>query len=326
MSTAADRQPTHELATESLTTSSETAALRDVVKREVAKAIVGHEEAVELTTMAAVVGGHVLLEGPPGIAKTLLANAVAHTLGISFNRMQFTPDTTPRHIAGDTIVRMGEHVFVPGPVFTNLLLADEINRAEPRTQAALLEAMEEHHVTVDGQTHWLPSPFIVLATQNPYEQEGVHPLPESQLDRFLFKVKMEYGSEQDEVEVVRLPHTGLAPDVVGEIQPLLSPALLVSAQRELDATHVPDDVAHYAVGIIRRTRELPEVRLGASPRAALHLVAAAKANARLDGRQEVERRDVDRMVVPVLRHRLLMASGTAESAIDTALGLVRRSD
>jgi MoxR-like ATPase len=305
---------------------SETATLRAVVQAEVAKAIVGHEEAVELTTLAAVVGGHVLLEGPPGVAKTLLANAVAHTLGISFNRMQFTPDTLPRHIAGETVMRLGEPVFLPGPVFTNLLLADEINRAEPRTQAALLEAMEEHHVTVDGQTHWLPSPFIVLATQNPYEQEGVHPLPESQLDRFLFKVNMEYGSEQQEVDVVRLPHAGLAPDVVGEIQPLLSPALLVSAQRELDATHVSDDVAHYAVRIIRKTRELPDVRLGASPRAALHLVAAAKANARLDGRQEVERRDVDRMVVPVLRHRLLMMKGTAEGAVEAVLELVRRSD
>jgi MoxR-like ATPase len=312
-------------ATASLLEESPTARLRDVMKTEMRKAIVGHEEAVELITAASIAGGHVLLEGPPGVAKTLLANTVAHVLGISFNRVQFTPDTTPSHIAGETISRMGEPVFVQGPVFTNLLLADEINRTSARTQAALLEAMQERQVTVDGQTHFLPTPFFVIATQNPYEQEGVHPLPESQLDRFLFKVEMTYGSAEQELSTLALPHVGLSPDVIGEIRPMLSPAVLVNAQRELDETAVPAPVARFIVEIVRATRSLPTVRLGASPRAARHLLTAAKANARLDGRSEVADGDVETLAVAVLRHRLLMENGCdPKEAVGHALEIARK--
>ena len=309
-----------------VTLASPTAALREVMKSETGKAIIGHEEAIELITAAAIAGGHILLEGPPGIAKTLLANTVAHVLGVKFNRLQFTPDTTPSHIAGETIFRMGEPQFVPGPVFTNLLLADEINRTSARTQAALLEAMQERQVTVDGATHFLPAPFMVIATQNPYEQEGVHPLPESQLDRFLFKVEMDYGTAEQELTTLGLRHAGLSPDVIGEIHPMLSPALLVNAQREIDDAIVPESVARYVVEIVRATRSVPTVRLGASSRAARHLLTAARANTRLDGRDEVTEADVEKMAGPVLRHRLMMANGDdPRAAVDEALTMARTS-
>ena len=300
---------------------SEVAELRDLVVAEVSKAVVGHERVVEMMTLAAIAGGHVLIEGPPGVAKTLVSNAVAHALGISYNRIQFTPDTTPTHISGETSYRMGEPVFMKGPVFTNLLLADEINRAPPRTQAALLEAMQERHVTVDGATHWLPQPFLVIATQNPYEQEGVYTLPESQLDRFLFKLDMEYGDAEQEITMLGLPHSGLSPDLLGEIQPLMGAMKLIHAQREVDHTIVPDEVARYVVTVIRRTRETEAIELGASPRAGIHLLTAAKAYARLQGRDTVEKADVEAMAVHVLAHRVLLrdGSGSRARAIEEAI-------
>jgi MoxR-like ATPase len=294
---------------------SEVAELRDLIVAEVSKAVVGHEHIVEMMTLAAIAGGHVLIEGPPGVAKTLVSNAVAHALGISYNRIQFTPDTTPTHISGETTYRMGEPVFIKGPVFTNLLLADEINRTPPRTQAALLEAMQERHVTVDGATHWLPTPFIVIATQNPYEHEGVFELPESQLDRFLFKLDMDYGDAEQEVTMLGLPHSGLSPDLLGEIQPLMGAMKLVHAQREVDNTAVPEDVARYVVSVIRRTRELETIELGASPRAAIHLLTAAKALARVEGRDTVTRSDVRSMAVYVLAHRVLVRDGESPKAV-----------
>jgi MoxR-like ATPase len=285
---------------------SEVADLRDALIGEVSKAVIGQEHAIELMMVAAIAGGHILVEGPPGVAKTLLSNALAHALGISFNRIQFTPDTTPSHIAGKTIEQMGEPVFLPGPVFTNILLADEVNRTPPRTQAALLEAMQEKQVTVDGKTHWLPNPFIVIATQNSLEQHGVYPLPEAQLDRFLFKVQINYGDESHEIEMLNLPHAGLTPDLMGEIHPLMGSAKLMRAQREVDRTNAPQDLVRYVVRIIRQTRNMDGVRLGASPRAAIHLLAAAKACARLAGRDHVIHADVDEMALPVLGHRMIV--------------------
>src|SRR4051794_19170872 len=241
--------------------------LRELARAELEGVIIGYEEPRDLLLVAAVAGGHVLLEGPPGVAKTLMAGAVSRTLGVKFTRIQFTPDTAPQEVTGSIVRnRLAEEIFVPGAVFTNVLLADEINRTPPRTQAALLEAMQERHVTVGGRTHWLPTPFMVVATQNPFEQQGIYPLPESQLDRFLFKIKLDYESTAQEEAILRVPHRGLTPDVLGEIRPLLDVARLDAAQRELDSILAPDDVVRYIVEIIRSTRQERGVVLGASPR------------------------------------------------------------
>ena len=291
--------------------------LRDTVRAEVGKVVIGYESAVDLLLTAAVAGGHVLLEGPPGVAKTILAGSMAQVLGVSFKRMQFTPDTMPSHLTGSTVSVMGEPKFVEGPVFTNLLLADEINRTPTRAQAALLEAMQERHITHEGRTHWLPSPFMVIATQNPYEHSGVFELPESQLDRFLFKVTLDYLDADDEIRIVRLPHRGLSPDILGDVQPLLDVARLDRVQREMDSTHVPDDTAGFAVRVARATRTHPDVTLGVGPRGIIHLVTAAKAAARLAGRSTAEREDVAVMARNVLSHRLILRNGGAPLAVIT---------
>jgi MoxR-like ATPase len=293
--------------------------LRDLARAELEGIVVGYEEPRDLLLVAAVAGGHVLLEGPPGVAKTLMAGAVSRTLGVKFTRVQFTPDTTPDEVTGKMVRnRLAEEVFSPGAAFTNVLLADEINRTPPRTQAALLEAMQERHVTVGGRTHWLPNPFMVVATQNPFEQEGIFPLPESQLDRFLFKVKLDYTSVAEEEEILRVPHRGLTPDVLGEIRPLLDVARLDAAQRELDATVVPDDVIRYIVQIARNTRAYDGVTLGASPRASIHLLNAAKAQARLSGRAVPTREDVALMAPYVLPHRIIVKDGPSPADVVAA--------
>jgi MoxR-like ATPase len=269
--------------------------------------------------VAAVAGGHVLVEGPPGTAKTLMAGSIARVLGVSFRRVQFTPDTSPEEITGFNVVRAGETKFMKGAAFTNVLLADEINRTPPRTQAALLEAMQERHVTVEGRTHWLPNPFMVIATQNPFEQEGIYALPESQLDRFLFKVHLEYTSAPYERAVLRLPHRGLSPDVLGDVSPLLDVPRLQQAQEDLDRTPAPDDVIAFIVDVVRHTRLSTGVVLGASPRAAVHLLAAAKAHARLAARPAVTKQDVVDMAPFVLEHRLIVSGVERETVVAQAI-------
>ena len=291
------------------------ADLRERAQAEVAKVVVGQERTVELLLIAALAHGHVLIEGPPGSAKTLIARAVAHMLGASFKRMQFTPDTTPAELNGVNVIRAGEHVFLPGAVFTNVLLADEINRTPPRTQAALFEPMQERQVTVDGKAHKLPDPFLVIATQNPYEHEGVYVLPEGQLDRFLFKIEMDYADEESELAMLNLPHNGIAPDMLGEVRPLLGVVGLDKARQELEMTEVPEHVGRYIVAVGRKTRELPGVELGVSSRAMIHLVSAAKANARLNGRSQVIIDDVREIAPYVLRHRLIVTPGTSRDTI-----------
>jgi MoxR-like ATPase len=280
--------------------------LRDRVVSEVRKVVVGQDEVIDLVLVAAVVEGHVLLEGVPGVAKTLLANAVARALGVSFRRVQFTPDMLPSDLTGTMTLRGAELAFRPGPVFTNVLLADEINRTPPKTQAALLEAMQEGQVSVDGASHALPDPFLVVATQNPIEYEGTYPLPEAQLDRFLLKVDVGYPTEDAEVEILHLAHRGVAPITLTDVAPVTSADELRELRAAVDATTVTDEVVRYVTAVVRSTRELPSVSLGASPRAAVHLLAAAKASARLSQRDYVTPDDVAWMARPVLRHRLLL--------------------
>jgi MoxR-like ATPase len=294
--------------------------LRERAKAEIAKVVLGQDRAVELLLVAALARGHVLLEGPPGSAKTLLARATAHMLGATFKRIQFTPDTTPAELTGIDIIRAGEKVFVPGVVFTNVLLADEINRTPPRTQAALLEAMQERQVTVEGKGHKLPDPFLVIATQNPFEHRDVFELPESQLDRFLFKILLDYADPESEFGMLDLPHRGIAPDMLGEVRPLLGVVGLDKARVELDATELPEEVGRYMVSIARKTRELPGVDLGVSSRGIIHLASAAKANARLSGRDVVTPADVQEVAPYVLRHRLILQDDVSpDEVIRTAM-------
>ena len=291
------------------------ADLRERAKAEVSKVVIGQDRTVELLLIAAVAHGHVLIEGPPGSAKTLIARAAAHMLGATFKRMQFTPDTTPSELNGVNVIRGGEHVFLPGAVFTNVLLADEINRTPPRTQAALFEPMQERQVTIDGKAHKLPDPFLVIATQNPYEHEGVYVLPEGQLDRFLFKIELEYADAESELSMLTLPHNGVAPDMLGEVRPLLGVVGLDKARRELEQTLMPEAVGRYIVAVGRKTRELPGVQLGVSSRAMIYLSSAAKANARLNGRTDVTVEDVREMAPYVLRHRLIMEPGASPDEV-----------
>jgi MoxR-like ATPase len=298
------------------------------VAGEVEKVVVGQGEALEVMLAALALGGHVLLEGPPGVAKTLLANATARTLGLDFRRVQFTPDMLPSDVTGTVALRGGELRFRPGPVFANLVLADEINRTPPKTQAALLEAMQEAQVTVDGEPHALPDPFLVVATQNPVEYEGTYPLPEAQRDRFLVRVDVGYPSEEAERAMLRLARRGLTPAGLDEVRPVAGAEDLRAVRALVDETQVAAEVLDYVAAVVRRTRELPSVALGGSPRAAVHLLGAAKAAARLAGRDFVTPDDVSRMALPVLRHRLILTPEaeleryTPESAVRGALDAV----
>jgi MoxR-like ATPase len=294
--------------------------LHEAVRQEVARVVAGQEDMVTTALAAVSLGGHVLLEGPPGVAKTLLARALSRALGLEFRRVQFTPDMLPSDLTGNVALRGGELVFRRGPVFTNVLLADEVNRTPPKTQAALLEAMQEGQVTIDGEPHPLPDPFLVLATQNPVEYEGTYPLPEAQRDRFLVHVAIGYPEADQERAMLRLARRGLAPVV--DIEPVATAQDLRAARALVDATEVHDEVIGYVVAVVRRTRELPSVALGASPRAAVHLLGAAKAAARLAGRAYVTPDDVARMAAPVLRHRLVLTP-EAELERATPIGAIR---
>jgi MoxR-like ATPase len=280
--------------------------LLEMVLAQIRPVVVGQDETVELMLIALACRGHVLLEGVPGVAKTLLARALAATLGVQMRRVQFTPDMLPSDLTGTMTLRGQELVFRPGPVFTNVLLADEINRTPPKTQAALLEAMQESQVTIDGEARALGAPFLVLATQNPIEYEGTYPLPEAQLDRFLLKVSVDYPSAEQERAMLALDRDGVEPVGVHRIQQVAGPTEVRDAVEQARATDVTAEVAGYVVDLVRHSRALPSVSLGASPRAAVHLLAAAKAAARLRGRDFVTPDDVSSLAGPVLGHRLVM--------------------
>ena len=285
--------------------------LAEAIRNEVAKAIVGQAEIVEHLLIALFARGHVLLEGPPGTAKTFLAQSLATALGLHFGRIQFTPDLMPGDILGSNLFNFQTSAFTltRGPIFCELLLADEINRTPPKTQAALLEAMQERRVTLDGEAHALPERFTVIATQNPIESQGVYPLPEAQLDRFLFKLLVAYPSAAEEARVVRLyGERGGAPSPAAMgLGAVTDAGGIARAAAAVSAVTLAAPVSDYVVRLIRATRETTELSSGASPRAAVLLAQAARARAALDGRDYVVPDDVKALAPAVLRHRLLLS-------------------
>jgi MoxR-like ATPase len=273
---------------------------------EVERAVVGKRDALELVFLGLLADGHVLIEDFPGLAKTLMARAFASVTGLGFSRIQFTPDLMPGDVTGSSIFdqRVAEFEFRPGPIFTQLLLADEINRAPPKTQAALLEAMQERQVTIEGTTHRLEPPFFVLATQNPIEYEGTYPLPEAQLDRFLLRAGVGYPSREDEWEVVARRIERAADEV--ELARVVDRATLLDMQGALEQVHVEESVGYYIVDLVASTRDASSVQVGASPRGTLALMKLSRGKAALAGRDYVVPDDVKAVAVPALAHRLTL--------------------
>lgn len=280
------------------------------IQDEVRKAIVGQESAVEQVLVAILANGHVLLEGVPGIAKTLLVRSTARALNLQYGRIQFTPDLMPSDVIGTNIFnpKQGDFELRHGPIFVNVLLADEINRTPPKTQAALLEAMEERRVTIDGTGYPLPPPFLVFATQNPIEFEGTYPLPEAQQDRFLLKVVLTYPEPDVEMDVLRRHHAGFRPQNLEDagIQPVVDAAQLVRMQDEVGRITVEDKIFNYIYHLVEATRKSNDVLVGASPRAGIAMLNCGKAMAALRGRDFVIPDDVKDLALPILRHRVLL--------------------
>jgi MoxR-like ATPase len=295
----------------------------DALLAEAAKVYVGQTQFVRLALAALFAGGHVLIESVPGLGKTLLVRILGEALGCRFGRIQFTADLMPSDITGQPVfdARTQEFRFRPGPVFTHILLADEINRSPAKTHAALLEIMQESRVTVDGTTHQIEPPFLVLATQNPLESEGTYSLPEAQLDRFLFKIVVDYPSAAEEDDILRLhcrPQR-LENQVAAVIRPILDPARVIAVQDLCRTVHVDDAIIRYVNAIVRKTRQWPAFAVGASPRAGIALVSAARVLAAFAGRSYVVPDDVKELVLPALRHRVILTP-EAEVAGETTDG------
>lgn len=286
-------------------TPADAAHLSDTIAGNVARVIVGKGGVIARTLTALIAGGHVLVEDVPGVGKTMLARALAISVGGTFRRVQFTPDILPSDITGLSVYAQREQRFEfrPGPVFANVVLVDEINRASPRTQAALLEAMEERQVTQDGATYPLPEPFMVIATENPLEYEGVYPLPESELDRFLMRINIGYPAPGDEKDMVRRQLQG---HPIADLAPVATPEQVVIMRAAAAALHVAEEVYDYALAIVEGTRRSPVVRLGASPRATIALIRSAQALALLAGREYVLPDDLKSLAGDVLAHRLIL--------------------
>ena len=296
------------------------------IRANIEQVIEGKTEVVDLALVVLLAEGHLLVEDVPGVGKTMLAKALARSIDCSVRRIQFTPDLLPSDVTGVSVYNQDnrEFEFKPGPVFANLVVGDEINRASPKTQSALLEAMEERQVTADGVTYALDTPFMVIATQNPVEMEGTYPLPEAQRDRFTARVSMGYPSAASELEMLDT-HGGRDPlDDLEAVSDALEISKLIDVVRGI---HVADEVKRYVVELVTATRRSPELRLGASPRSSLQLLRAARASAALDGRDYVVPEDVQRLAVPVLAHRLLLSSEaqlSRRTAADVVAGLVGR--
>ncbi|HEX3917716.1 MAG TPA: MoxR family ATPase [Caulobacteraceae bacterium] len=286
-------------------------ALADRMRAEIGKAVVGQSDTVELMLTALMAGGHVLLEGPPGTAKTFLAQCFARTLGLQYGRIQFTPDLMPGDILGTNLFNFQTSAFTltRGPIFCQLLLADEINRTPPKTQAALLEAMQERRVTIDGQAYPLGDHFMVVATQNPIEQQGTYPLPEAQLDRFLFKQTLKYPSAEEEFRIVAShgARTGSPDPAAMGVGVVTSSAELSEAVQAISGIRLIDDLVRYIVALVRATRESSDIETGASPRAASMLATAARSRAALQGHDYVIPDDVKALALPALRHRVILS-------------------
>ena len=289
----------------------EVKTIAERIRAEIAKAVVGQEEAVDMLLTTLFAGGHVLLEGPPGTAKTLLAQTFARTVGLDYGRIQFTPDLMPGDIIGSNLFNFQTSSFTltRGPIFCELLLADEINRTPPKTQAALLEAMQERHITIDGEAHALSRRFTVVATQNPIEQQGTYPLPEAQLDRFLFKQVLDYPSLEQERAIVAAhgSRTGLMDPVALGVEVVADAAVIDTAVNTVADVRLTDEVIGYITGLVRATRTSADVETGASPRAGAMLAVAARARSALDGRDYVIPDDVKALAIPALRHRLVLS-------------------
>tara|TARA_R110002124_G_scaffold105001_1_gene255571 strand:- start:2721 stop:3677 length:957 start_codon:yes stop_codon:yes gene_type:complete len=307
--------------------------LADNIRAQVAKAIIGQEEIVDHLLIALFSSGHVLMEGPPGTAKTFLAQCFSATLGLDFGRIQFTPDLMPGDIIGSNLFNFQTSNFTltRGPIFCDLLLADEINRTPPKTQAAMLEAMQERSVTIDGETHALGSRFMVVATQNPIEQQGVYPLPEAQLDRFLFKLLIEYPDVEEEKRIVSQYGVRIGAPVPRDfdIEQQADSATLAAATEVVQSVKLVEDVVDYVVRLIRATRETADLENGASPRAAIMLAHAARARAAISGRDYVIPDDVKALAPSVLRHRTILspAAEIEGRQIDSIInGLVERTE
>ena len=283
----------------------------ETLRNETAKVIVGQNDIIHNTILSVFCQGHVLLVGVPGLAKTLLVNTIGKALGLTFSRIQFTPDLMPSDIVGTEILdESRQFKFIKGPVFANIVLADEINRTPPKTQAALLEAMQEKRITVSGKTYKLQEPFFVLATQNPIEQEGTYPLPEAQLDRFMFNLMLDYPTYEEEIDIVK--NTTAGKEL--EVNSVLSPDEIIYFQQLVRRVPVPDNVYEYAVNLVAKTRPHTEkahewanryLSWGAGPRASQYLIIGAKANALLSGKYSPDIEDVQRVAVPILRHRII---------------------
>ena len=311
----------------------QTRALAEAIRAEIGKAIVGQEETVEHLLIALVAQGHVLLEGPPGTAKTLLAQCFAAAAGLEFGRIQFTPDLLPGDILGSNLFNFqtSQFTLTRGPIFRELLLADEINRTPPKTQAALLEAMQERRVTLDGTTHALSEHFMVVATQNPIESHGVYPLPEAQLDRFMFKLLVAYPSAEEEAAIVRRFGERSGPPRPAQfgIETVADAATLGAAQEAVKQVTLSDEVIGYTVALVRATRDNRDIASGASPRAAVVLANAARARAALHGRDYVLPDDVKALATSVLRHRLLLSPAAeieGKLVEDLVAGLVEQTE
>ncbi len=285
------------------------------IRTEISKVVFGQDEVIDFSLAALFSSGHVLLEGPPGVAKTLLVRTIASAISLEYRRVQMTPDLLPNDITGTAVFRQNTHDFEfrRGPVFTNFLLADEVNRASARTQSALLEAMQELSVTNDGVTHVLPEPFVMFATQNPIEQEGTYPLPLAQLDRFMFKVLVNYPAAEDERRILRDHHAtgGLSDPRLMGVTPVVTASDILEARRTIRETHVRDEVIAYVQKLLNATRNDDSLSVGASPRSGLMLLMGAKSLGRFSGRDFVTPDDIQAAFIPALRHRVVL-SPTAE--------------